>query len=94
MNRHMFPEDVVVADAQPGRLAIVLKILRRLAKDDPGVNGVRRTNRCCPRDMNVRSNPAVRADHHPFIDDRIGTNDDTAVNFRFGMNDGGLMNHE
>ena len=37
MHRDMFAEDIVVADAQARRLALVFQILRRIADDAAGV---------------------------------------------------------
>ena len=44
MNRDVFAENIVVADAQPRRLVLVFQILRRVADDAAGVKSVARAD--------------------------------------------------
>ena len=94
MHREVFAEHVVVADAQARRLVLVFQILRRVADDAAGMKTVAHANRCQPREINVRSDHAIRAQLHAFVNHGVWPDPDRGIQFCLGMNDGGRMNHE
>ena len=71
MHRDMFAEYIVVADAQPRRLALVFQILRLVADDAAGMKRIVRAGRRQPREINMRPDDAVRAQLHAFVNHGI-----------------------
>src|SRR5689334_16053153 len=48
---------------------------------------------CGARQVDVRSNPALRADAHLLVNHSVSSHRDCGIKLRFGMNDGGWVNH-
>ena len=90
----MFMEYIVVANAQPRRLALVLQILRRAADDAAGVKIIARASRGQSGEINVRPDDAIRAQFDALVNHGIRPDPDRGIQFCPGMNDGGRMNHK
>ena len=93
MDGDMLAKNVVVADAQPCRYAIVFQILRRVADDAAGVKLVARANRRESREINVRADDAICAQLHAFVNHGERSDLDRRIQLRLWMNDGGWVNH-
>ena len=79
VHRDMFAKNVVVADAQTRRLALVFQVLRRLANHAAGVEGVVRAGGRVSSQMRVRPDAAIRAKHHMLVNDRARTDADGRI---------------
>ena len=90
MHRDVFAENIVVADAQPRRFALVFQILRRVADDAAGVKLIVRADFCFARQINMRPDNAMRAKFHARVNHGIRPDLDRRVQLRFRMDDGGL----
>src|SRR5947209_1428441 len=93
MHGDVFAEDVVVADTQTGRLVAVFQILRRVADDAAGVEAISRADGRQPREINVRTDDAARAEFHAFVNYGAGANADGGIQFGVRVDDGGRVNH-
>ncbi len=71
MNRGMFAEDIVVANAQAGRLVLILQILRGVADHAAGVEAVVRANGRVAGQINVRPDDGALADGHRFVNNGV-----------------------
>jgi hypothetical protein len=67
----MFAKDIVVANPQPARLAVVFQILRRIAEHAPGMDLIVTPNRRHAREIRMRPNDAVRPHFDTFVNHRI-----------------------
>jgi hypothetical protein len=93
IRREMFAKYIVVANAQSRRRPVVLQILRRPANHAAGMKPVVGADLRLARNVYVGSDNAVGANFHLLIYDDIRPNLDGWIQLRFGMNDGGWMNH-
>ena len=78
----MFAEAVVVADAQPRRLALVFQVHRLVTNDTAGVKPIVRANRRQSREINVRPDDAVRAQLHASVNHGIRPDANGRIQFR------------
>jgi len=93
MDGDVFPKEVVIADAQFRRFTVELAVLRRVTDDAAGVKLIACANRRVPGEVNVRSNTAVGADGHKFVDDDERPDCHARVEPCAGVNDRGGMYH-
>src|SRR2546423_4404473 len=94
VNGDVFAKNIALADAQAGRFAGILGILRRLAQDRASVDLIGGANGRYPCNMHVPADAAVRPNRYSFINDRVRANYNRRVDLRLQMDDRGLMNHE
>ena len=94
MHRHMLVKNIVIANAQPRRFPVIFQILRRIPDHCARVEDIIRADAREPRDIDLRTYPAVRAQLHPRINDGIGAHLDRRMHAGLRMDDGGGMNHE
>jgi|SRR5450755_1284666 len=93
MRRHVFTEDVVIADAQPCWRILVLEVLRCVTDDAAGVKFIMRANRCEAGQIDVRSYDAAGSQLHVFIDGGMGPDLNGGIQLRSRMNNSSGMNH-
>ena len=93
VNRDVFAKNILVADAQPRRLALVFQILRRVANHAARVEPVAGANRRQPGEINVRPDDAVRAQLNTGVNHGERLDSNRRVQLRLRMNDGRRMNH-
>ena len=93
VNGDVFTEEVSVADDEPGRLAAVLQVLRRVANHAAGVEAVLRADRGVAGEVNVRAKLAPRADRDVFVDNRVRADSHALVQLCAGVNDGSGVDH-
>jgi len=93
VNGDVFAEEVSVADDEPGRLAAVLQVLRRVADDAAGVEPVFRADRGVAGEVHMRAKLAAGTERDVFVDDRVRADPDTFVQLRAGVDDGGGVDH-
>ena len=92
MNRHVFPKDIVVADLQVGRLAVVLEMLWLLAQHGAGEDVVALSHDKRTDQMNMRPKHAARTDAHRPLDDHVRPDHNVVGKVCFGCNHRGGMN--
>ncbi len=93
MHRHVFAKNIVVANAQAGRLALVFHILRRVADDAARVKLVAPANLGHAHQINVRPDDAVGAQLHARLDHGVRADADVRAQLRRRMDDCTWMNH-
>lgn len=93
MNRDVLAKNIVVADHQPRRAALVFQILRRVAHHAAGVEMVARPDARVPGQMHERPYHATRAERHRPVNHGMRPDRGRGIDLRSGMNDGGRMNH-
>ena len=90
----MLAKYVFVANAHSRRLALVFQILRRLANDAAGEELIAGADDGLARQVNVRSDDALRPDPHAFINDCVRAHSYGGVEGGFRVNDCSWVNHE
>src|SRR5882762_7584997 len=70
---HLFPEGAAPADLKTGHLAAIAMGLRRRAQRNEWVDGAAVTDGGLRRDVHMRDQLAIRADHDMGPDDAVGT---------------------
>src|SRR5436190_24385234 len=68
-----FADGAAGPDLEPGQFAAIAQRLRRGAQRDERVDGAAVADRRLRRDVDMRDQSAVSADHHMATDDAIGT---------------------
>jgi len=89
----MFPKHIVIADAQLRRNPLVLEILGCIADDTTGMELVPLPDGRPARQINVGSDPTIRANHHVGVNHRIRPDPDRGMQFRLRVDAGSWMNH-
>ena len=93
MNRDVFAENILVANPQPCRFALVFQILWRVADDAARVEPVAGANGRQPGEIHMRPDDAVRAQLDASVNHGIRPDLNRRVQFCLRMNDGRRMNH-
>jgi len=93
MHRDVFAKNIVVANAQTSRLAFLFQILRRIANHATRMENISCPNSRVTRQMDVRPNHTICAKRNVFVDHGVRFDFNARINVRFGMNDGGWVNH-
>ena len=93
VNGDVFAEAVSVADDEPGRFAVVLQILRRVANHAAGVEAVLRADRGVAGEVHMRGKLASRADRDVFVDNRVRADSHALVQLCAGVNNGSGVDH-
>ena len=93
MNRDVLAKNIVVADAQMRRFAMIFQILRGVADDAAGVEFILRADFGDAGEMNVRPDDAMRAEFHALVNHGERPDFGGRVQLCFRMNNGGRMNH-
>src|SRR5437667_11947116 len=93
MYRHVLAKNVVVANAQPGRLDLILQILRRFPKAASGEKVIVSANGSAPREIYMRTDDAVGPEFHAFIDHGVRPYSNARLQLRVWMNDRCRVNH-
>src|SRR6267142_1849657 len=70
---HLLPEGAALADLQPGEFAAITQGLRRRAQRDKWIDRTAVADGGLRRDVHVRDQLAVRADHDMGPDDAVRT---------------------
>jgi hypothetical protein len=94
MRGEPFAKKIMVADFQPGRLVLVLYVLRRLADDATGVKAVPLSDDSLAGEIDVRPDAAVRSNNHIAVNYSVGADLDGGIQLGLGMDDGSGMDHE
>src|SRR6266545_5966724 len=87
VDRDVLAENVVFADLQAGRLAIVAEVLRSFAEDGAGVDEVAATHRQRAAQMDAGTQHAVGTDADAALNDDIRTYLDILGDLRFRCDD-------
>ena len=86
-------ENILVANKQPGGLALVLHILRRVADDTARVKPVAGSDTAHAGEVNMGPHPAFRAERDVLVNDRESADHDGRVQLGIGVDDSGRMDH-
>ena len=92
MDGDVFTKNVVVADSQACRFAVIFDILWGVADDSTGVELVALANGGLTREMDMGGEGAVGTQCDASVDDCVWPDFGSLVNGGGGVNDGGRVN--
>ena len=93
MRGDVLAENVVISYAQSCGLVFVPEILGRVTDDAACVKIIVRADRRQPREIDVRSDGALRSYFYALADDRIGPDFDACIQLRSRMNNSSGVDH-
>ena len=92
IDRDIFPKNVVIADDDLGRFALIAEMLGRAADRDKGMQFAPRTDLRPAIDCDMRNNPRSRSDRDMFANHTKRPDDHIIGQLCLGMNDRSCMN--
>src|ERR1017187_5717479 len=93
MRSDVLAENVVIADAQSCGRILVLEVLGRVTDDAARMKFIVRADRRQAREIDVRSDDALRSSFYALADDGIGPDCDGRIQLRSRMSNGSGVDH-